>query len=54
MIKWTWFKENGIETKRDFLVALRMALPIEMAWFFLAVATVFLVKLFVAFAPNST
>lgn len=34
MIKWTWFKENGIETKRDFLVALRMALPIEIAWFF--------------------
>lgn len=30
MIKWTWFKENGIETKRDFLVAFRMALPIEM------------------------
>lgn len=30
MIKWTWFKENGIETERDFLVALRMALPIEM------------------------
>lgn len=28
MIKWTWFKENGIETKRDFLVALRMALQI--------------------------